>query len=82
MEKYRQQHSDSMTVPVFDELGPALKDIRNQLNALASRDGPRKSGNQRQQRRGATASSRLPADDGGKAGRVAYPVLVGEVSNL
>ena len=33
MEKYRQEHSRTMT-PVFEELGPLLKDIRNCLNNL------------------------------------------------
>ena len=87
MEKYRQAHSQTMT-PVFDELGPLLKDIRMRLNNLTlKKSAPKvrrtKVASQKSQQE--TAAPTLPpAEDtlGGKAGKVAYPVVVGEVTNL
>jgi len=86
MEKYRQEHSRSMT-PVFEELGPLLKDIRNRLNDLTiKKSAPkvRRPKSARKKIEPAPASLSLPADDslGGKAGKIAYSILVGEGSNL
>lgn len=86
MEKYRQEHSQAMT-PVLEQLGPKLKDIRNELNALKLRKSAPKVRKSKTTNKNGIEQSSIPspADDatlGGKAGKTSYPILVGEESNL
>mmetsp|Transcript_2252 Transcript_2252/g.3565 ORF Transcript_2252/g.3565 Transcript_2252/m.3565 type:complete len:213 (-) Transcript_2252:35-673(-) len=86
-EKHRQEHSRSMT-PVFEELQPLLKVIRNHLNDLTIKKSAPKKRRPKNARKKvvpeepATASSSLSllAEDflGGKAGKIMYSILVGE----
>ncbi|KAL7539744.1 hypothetical protein ACHAXR_009565 [Thalassiosira sp. AJA248-18] len=73
--------------PVFEELGPSLKDIRNRINDLSiKKSAPkvRRPKNARRKSQPEPIALTLPAEDslGGKAGKIAYPILVGEVTNL
>ena len=72
--------------PVFEELDPMLKEIRIQLNNLTLKKAApkvRKAKKAKKKRQPAELPQALPNDTlGGKAGKVAYPILVGEVSNL
>ena len=79
MEKYRQEHSKTVG-PVFEELGPLLKDIRNRLNNLTLTPPPKSQERQTKQEtesESAAASMRLHTEGslGRKAGKIAYPVL-------
>ena len=71
---------------VFEELNPLLKDIRIRLHDLnlhkASPKARKPSSKKKSQSQ--AASIAMPTEDyvGGKAGKIAYPVMVGEVMNL
>ncbi|KAL7538823.1 hypothetical protein ACHAXR_008814 [Thalassiosira sp. AJA248-18] len=71
---------------VFEELNPLLKCIRNNLNDLIIRKSApkaRKSSSGKRSHAQAESATLLTKDSlGGKAGKIAYPILVGEVSNL
>jgi len=84
--KQKQEHSQAMT-PVFDELRPILKNIRNQLNNLTIQKSAPKVKKSKVKAKNLVPSAAPifnPANEctGGKAGKTAYPVLVGDVSNL
>ena len=85
MEKWRQEHSKTMT-PVFEELGPQLKVIRNQLNNLSlKKSAPKLRRGGRSKKLDKLEASPLalpPHNLASKAGKTVYPVLVGEVSGL
>jgi len=72
--------------PVLEELDPRLKDIRNQLNKLTLiKCSPKVRGdNTKRTEVSQAASAFLLADDrlAKSAGKVVYPILVGEASNL
>ena len=85
-EKHRQSHSRAMT-RVFEELNPLLKQIRTRLNDLTiHKPAPkaRKSKSKKKKQPPLTSIMNLPTTDclGGKAGKISYPVLVGEVISL
>ncbi|KAL7523487.1 hypothetical protein ACHAXR_000205, partial [Thalassiosira sp. AJA248-18] len=71
---------------VLEELNPLLKCIRKNLNDLNIRNSAPKARNPSNGKRGEpqAASAILLTEDslGGKAGKIVYPILVGEVSNL
>ena len=72
--------------PVFEELGPLLKGIRNQLNNLTLQKSPPKV-KQRKNKVSGEASQVEPIMfpdecNAGKAGKTMYTVLVGEDTNL
>ena len=81
----RQLHSQTLS-PVLDELRPRLRIIRNRLNDLTlQKSAPKQKGCNAEQRRSPTntpASTLQPETRGGKAGKVFYPILVGEPNNL
>ncbi|KAL9187952.1 hypothetical protein ACHAXT_006330 [Thalassiosira profunda] len=85
VEKQREIHSIAMT-RVFEEMSPRLKDIRNRLNDLTiHKSAPKaRKPSSRLQSQPQDAAVSLPMVDAasGKAGKVAYPILVGEVSCL
>ena len=86
MEQWQQEHSKTMT-PVFEELGPSLKDIRNRLNdMMIKKSAPKvRRTNTKKKRKPDASPLTLPRDDchlGGKAGKTSYPILVGEGINL
>jgi len=72
--------------PVLEELDPRLKDIRNQLNKLTIKNNsPKKRGHTTKRTDVSQAASTFLLPDeclAKKAGKVAYPILVGEASNL
>ena len=73
--------------PVFEELGPSLKDIRNRLNdMMIKKSAPKvRRTNTKKKRKPDASPLTLPRDDchlGGKAGKTSYPILVGEGINL
>jgi len=84
-EQHKQEHSQSMN-PVLEELDPRLKYIRNQLNKLALKNkSPKVRGHATTRTDVSRAASTVPLADehlAKKAGKVAYPILVGEASNL
>ena len=86
-QKWRLEHSKSMT-PVFEEIAPCLKDIRNRLNDMMLKKSKPKVRILRRKslKLEASANSTLPPSDGsglgGKAGKHVYSVLVGDESNL
>ncbi|KAL9184574.1 hypothetical protein ACHAXT_012544 [Thalassiosira profunda] len=86
-EKHRQDHSLAMD-PVFAALEPQLKQLRTELNNLSlKKSTPKVRGSKSAKTESVTVetSLALPSDDsliGGKAGKVAHPILVGEPSNL
>jgi len=82
--KHRETHSRAMT-RVLDELNPLLKSIRNRMNDLAiHKAAPKVRNRSRKTSQQQTSSVTLLSEHsiGGKAGKVAYPILVGEVTNL
>ena len=85
--KWRQDHSRSFT-PVLEEMESSkLKAIRNQLNNMKLKKTTPKARqiSRRKKNKSSTVllTLTLPSDSqGGKAGKVSYPVLVGEVTNL
>ena len=87
MEKYKEEHSKAMN-PIFEELAPELKMIRNLLNNLIlEKAAPkvRRSKKSKKETKYPTPAglTLLPGDThGGKAGKTVYPVLVGDESNL
>ncbi|KAL7550575.1 hypothetical protein ACHAWF_013790 [Thalassiosira exigua] len=88
MKKNRQLHSRALS-NVFDELRPCLKVIRNKLNELNIKKSAPKSPT-KVQKRGSTSHHDGDISGmfnekigvGGKAGKVLYPILVGEPANL
>ena len=86
-QKWRLEHSKSMT-PVFEEIAPCLKDIRNRLNDMMLKKSKPKVRILRRKslKLEASSAATLPLSDssglGGKAGKHVYPVLVGDESNL
>ena len=84
-EQHKREHSHSMN-PVLEELDPRLKDIRNQLNKLTIQNNPPKVRGHNTKRSGVSqqTSTFALADECRvkKAGKVAYPILVGEASNI
>ena len=72
--------------PIYEELGPLLKDVRNRLNDLTLLRSLPKTKSYRARPRDVpqAALTNIPVEDcfSGKAGKIAFPVLVGEVSNL
>ncbi|KAL7538523.1 hypothetical protein ACHAXR_008615 [Thalassiosira sp. AJA248-18] len=72
--------------PIFEELGPLLKDIRNHLNDLTIEKSAPKVRRHKSAKKKETKETplTLPAEEtlGSKAGKIAYPILVGEVTNL
>ena len=89
LDTLREVHSISMA-PVFHELVPKLKVIREKINALSlKKERPK---DRRVKRVGggkgtdtvSTTMDYIPKEDSlvGKAGKAVYPVLVGEASNL
>ena len=65
MEKYRQEHSKAMT-PVFEEIDPKLRDIRNALNALTlEKSAPKVKKSKKKKKKGNTESHQplLPPED-------------------
>ena len=86
MEKYKEEHSKAMN-PIFEELAPELKMIRNRLNNLAlEKAAPkvrRSKKSNKETKYPKSAFTLLPGDmHGGKAGKTLYPVFVGDESNL
>ena len=86
MEQWRQEHSQNMT-PVFEELGPSLKDIRNRLNDMMTKKSAPKirRTSPKKKAKPEISDPTLPPGDaqlGGKAGKHCYPILVGDVDNL
>ena len=86
MEKYREEHSKAMT-PVFEELGPLLENIRHHLNDLTIQKTAPKTRSHESRKKSNISEELSPSalvqgSFGGKAGKVDYPILVGEVSNL
>lgn len=82
--KHRQTHSRAIS-RVLEELNPLLKEIRNRLNDLTSHKSAPKVRNPSCRKRIQPQEVLTPMIDdyiGGKAGKIAYPILVGEVSNL
>jgi len=84
-EQYKQEHSRAMN-RAFEALGPVLKKRRNQLNELSLQKSAPKLKHHIPKRSNVpqAASQCLMLDECHikKAGQVAYPILVGEVSNL
>jgi len=85
-EKLREDHSRSMT-SVLEEMGPLLKDIRTRLNDLSIQKVAPKVKHNKVRRKHelcvpAVEVVSLQKGFGGKAGKVVYPVLVGEITNL
>ena len=78
MEEHIQEHSRAMT-PIFEELGPMLKDVHNRLNDLMLLESPPKTESNRTRIRDVpqAVSTSIPVDDcsSGKAGKLAFPVL-------
>ena len=84
--KHREAHSRAMT-RVFDELNPLLKQIRTRLNDLTiHKPAPkvRKPKSKKKKKQPLASIVNLPTADcfGGKAGKISYPILVGEVTSL
>ena len=84
-EQHKLVHSQSMNL-VLEELDPRLKDIRNHLNKLTLKNCPPKVRDHNTKRTYVSqAVTTFPLEDeclAKKAGKVAYPILVGEPSNL
>jgi len=84
---HKREHFKSM-IPVLEEMGPRLKKIRNRLNNLKLHNMAAKEKNHNAKTRDAPQASYtflladVHSDHAKKAGKVFYPVLVGEVSNL
>ncbi len=72
--------------PVFGELHPLLKDIRTKLNDLTlQKAAPKVRKPSSRKKKGHTQPLMTLTNDncfGGKAGQVAYPILVGETASL
>lgn len=84
----RQLHFKAME-PVFNELYPKLKHIRDKLTALTLHKTPpkdRSKGIARAKENDLPGLANLSLNDtlngGGKAGKIRYPILVGESANL
>jgi len=85
-EQHKHEHSKSMN-PVMEELNPKLKTIRNQLHNLTIRKktAPKVRCHKAKATNTPQAAPMFPFLDKSndkKAGKAAYPVLVGEVSIL
>ena len=85
MEKCRQVHSLQLS-RVFEEVGTKLKEIRTHLNDLGlEKSAPKAKYSQANRKKVSEDSSVNDIKEdclGGKAGRVIYPVLVGESASL
>lgn len=88
IDELREVHSKSME-PVFDELRPRLKVIREKLSSLllqktlSKKKRALKSPKTKTAIPGEVSVNNLPTDSQcGKAGKAVYPVLAGEASNL
>lgn len=88
VDELRQLHSRAME-PVFNELYPKLKHIRDKLTALTLFKTPpkdRSKGITRAKENDLPGLANLSLNDtldgGGKAGNIRYPILVGESTNL
>ena len=84
--KWREEHSRAFT-PVLEEMESSkLKAIRNQLNSMKLKKTTPKArqiSRRKKSKPNTVLPTLLPSDSqGGKAGKVSYPVLVGEVTNL
>ena len=83
--KHRQAHSRAMT-GVFEELNPLLKQIRTRLNNLTiHKRAPKVRKPKKKNNQPSTSIMNLPTTAdclGGKAGKISYPILVGEVTSL
>jgi len=81
----KQEHSKAMN-PVLEELGQRLKERRNRLNNLATKKSAPKEKHRKPKKsnapEAATQYVSINQHCAKRAGKVAYPILVGEVSNL